>query len=223
MFRPLLVALALLIPAVSMADSGTKPTAPPVAAKPAPAPKVELLDLNTATEAQLKALPAIGEAYAKKIIAGRPYAKKDQLLSSKLVPQATYDKIKDLVIAKQAAAADDLCGVVEKVIAASPKFASVATAKPTDAKKIVVGSGKLDTAWTASWTGKGTTQVRLDALKTRLMTCGFAKDLVGDGKPHATEKGGPANAVDWTIPAKKVSVEILAEGAEGTSLVVGAY
>ena len=70
-------------------------------AKAADAAKAELVDINSATEAQLKELPGIGDAYSKKIVAGRPYANKTQLVSKNIVPQATYDKISDKIIAKQ--------------------------------------------------------------------------------------------------------------------------
>ena len=69
--------------------------------KMAPAPKAELLDINSATADQIDALPGIGKAYSAKIIAGRPYKGKDELVQKNIVPQATYDKIKDKVIAKQ--------------------------------------------------------------------------------------------------------------------------
>ena len=94
-----LFALTLISGVVYAQDAAAKLAAK--TEKPAAAPAADLLDINSATKEQLDALPGIGEAYSQKIIDGRPYAKKTDLVRKKVIPSATYKKIKDQIIAKQ--------------------------------------------------------------------------------------------------------------------------
>jgi competence protein ComEA len=115
MFGLRIAALALaaslaVAPALAQAPAaGTapapRPMAPAVTAPAAPAtataPKAPLIDLNSASEAELSALPGIGPARSAAIVKGRPYKGKDELLRKKIVPSNVYEGIKDKVIAKQ--------------------------------------------------------------------------------------------------------------------------
>jgi len=94
----------LLIMAVALMTASAPAQAPGAAkapAKTAPAAADKLVDINSASVDDLKALPGIGEKYSAKIVAGRPYANKSQLVSKNIVPEATYKKIQDKIIAKQ--------------------------------------------------------------------------------------------------------------------------
>ena len=120
MLKTLMLAAALgLAGTAAMAQTATQPSttpatrpaptapataAPAPAATPAPAaatPAAQLIDINSATEAELRVLPGIGEARAKAIIAGRPYRGKDELVRKNILTQGVYDGIQARIVARQ--------------------------------------------------------------------------------------------------------------------------
>ena len=85
-------ATLLAVPAVTTAAQASRPASHR-------AMSVSPVDINTATEAELRAVPGIGSVYAKRIVASRPYTSKDQLVSKGVLPQGIYDKVKGYLVA----------------------------------------------------------------------------------------------------------------------------
>jgi DNA uptake protein ComE-like DNA-binding protein len=102
----LAVVLGIVLTGAStaVAQTDTAPAATSTKTAKAKAAKADLLDINSATKEQLSQLPGIADAYSDKIIAGRPYRTKRDLVTKKVIPQATYEKIKDQIVAHQATA-----------------------------------------------------------------------------------------------------------------------
>ena len=100
--KRILIALVVAVAfTLTCAAQGTAKKGAAAAQQAASQQKADLIDLNTATAEQLKTIPGIGDAYAAKVVSGRPYKTKTELVQKKILPQAVYNKVKDKIIAKQ--------------------------------------------------------------------------------------------------------------------------
>lgn len=97
------VASVALLFGLGMLHSGTAFSQSTPAQATAPAPgHPNLVDINTATMNELKGLPGIGDTYAQKIINGRPYSKKSDLLNRRIIPSSVYNRISSMIVARRA-------------------------------------------------------------------------------------------------------------------------
>ena len=124
----LLSAVAALAAAQTAAPAKTATPAPAAKTSAAPAAKAvhasKQVDINTASAEELKALPGVGDAYAQKIVEGRPYKGRNELLDRKIVPADVYAKIRLQIKARQ-----------PKVAKTSSAAKSASAAKPAPAVK----------------------------------------------------------------------------------------
>ena len=100
-WAPALFATAALLLAAAAGAATKAPSSPVASASSAAAAAPKPMDINSASKAELMTLPGIGEAEAKKIMAGRPFRSKARLVADNILPLAAYEALKGRIVAVQ--------------------------------------------------------------------------------------------------------------------------